>query len=274
MIPCKNITLRGGVDIPQFGLGVFRSEPGAETSAAVRMALEAGYRHIDTAAMYHNEGDVAKGIKESGVKREDIFITTKLSNPLNEAKKAEQGIEDSLKLLDTDYIDLYLVHWPASGYMDAWEKMMRAQQDGKLRAIGVSNFQIRHLEALEKAGLAVPACNQIELHPIFQQTKLKAYCEERGIYIEAWSPIGGRDHLCIDHPAILPIAKKHGKSGAQIILRWHIQIGNIVIPKSVRKERIVENADIFDFTLDAEDMAAIKGMETGERLYWSPDRYE
>lgn len=274
IVPCKNLKFNNGVEIPQFGLGVFRSQPGEETAKAVEMALEAGYRHIDTAAMYRNEADVAEGIAASGVKREDIFITTKLANRDIEALKGDEGLAQSLENLKTDYIDLYLIHWPVPGFMDAWEKMIRAYEDKKIRAIGVSNFQFRHLEAIEKAGLMKPVTNQIELHPLFQQPDLKAYCEERDILIEAWSPIGGSEHLCINDPPILKIAKKHGKTGAQVVIRWHIQIGNIVIPKSVRKERIIENADIFDFELDAEDMAAIKAMDTGERLYWSPDRYE
>jgi len=274
MIPCKNIVLNNGVEIPQFGLGVFRSEPGEETAKAVQIALEGGYRHIDTATAYRNEVDVATGVKASGVKREDIFITTKLVNAMIEAGQAKEGIAQSLASLETDYIDLYLIHWPVPGYLKAWEEIIRAYEDKKLRAIGVSNFQFRHLEALEKAGLMVPAVNQVELHPVFQQVEMKAYCEERGIFIEAWSPIGGRDHLCINHPAILAIAEKHGKAGAQVILRWHIQTGNIVIPKSIKKERILQNADIFDFELDASDMAALRAIDTGKRLYWSPDRYE
>ncbi len=274
MIDCRMMKLNNGVEIPQFGLGVFRSEPGKETAKAVEMALEAGYRHIDTAAMYRNENDVAKGLRASGVKREDVFITTKLANARTEAKEAKQGIEASLEALQTDYIDLYLIHWAAPNYLAAWETIVRHHEDKKLRAIGVSNFQMHHLEALRSAGLATPAVNQIELHPAFQQKELKPYCEQRGILIEAWSPIGGRDHLLVHHPAIVPIAQKHAKTGAQVILRWHIQMGNIVIPKSVNRERIVENADIFGFALDAQDMAAIAAVDTAKRLYWSPDRFD
>jgi len=274
MVNCPIVTLNNGVQIPQFGLGVFRSEPGAETAKAVEMALEAGYRHIDTAAMYHNEQDVAAGIKASGVKREDIFITSKLSTIDIEAGNAEAGIAKSLETLDTDYIDLYLLHWPITNYAKAWEALMRAYEDKKLRAIGVSNFQLRHLQALEAAGLMLPAVNQIELHPIFQQKEVKPYCEERNIAIEAWSPIGGRDVLCINDERILAIAEKHGKTGAQVVLRWHIQINNIVIPKSVHQNRIIENAAIFDFELDQQDMDVIASMDTNNRLYWSPDRWD
>jgi diketogulonate reductase-like aldo/keto reductase len=274
MLQYPLITLGNGVKIPQLGLGVFRSEPGDETVKSVEMALEAGYRHIDTATMYGNEKDVATGLKASGVKREDVFITTKLATRMIEAKQAEEGLKASMEMLETDYIDLYLVHWPVPNYLAAWETIIRWYEDKKLRAIGVSNFQTRHLEAIEKAGLLKPVVNQIELHPLFQQSEIKPYCEKRGIAIEAWAPIGGKDHLCIDHPVILAIAGKHGKSGAQVVLRWHIQIGNIVMPKSIRKERIIENADIFNFTLDGDDMAAIAALDTGKRLYWSPDRFE
>ncbi len=274
MLNCPIITLNNGSKIPQFGLGVFRSPVGEETSNAVKWALEAGYRHIDTAMLYHNEQDVARGIQESGVPREEIFITSKLGNPMIEAKQSVEGTLQSLEKLETDYIDLYLLHWPVPNYMDAWETLMRFYEEKKLRAIGVSNFQIRHLEALEKAGLLKPAVNQIELHPSFQQRELKPYCEERDIRIEAWSPLGGSDHLLIDRPEILSIAKKHGKTGAQVIIRWELQLGNIVIPKSVKKNRIIENANVFDFVLDEEDMALIATMDTNQRSYWSPDRWD
>ena len=273
MVNCPIIKFNNGVEIPQFGLGVFRSEPGEVTAKAVEAALEAGYRHIDTAAIYRNEQDVATGLKASGLKREEVFITSKLSTRATEAKEAAQGIEKSFELLDTSYIDLYLIHWPVQNYLDAWEVMLRYYEDKKFRAIGVSNFQIRHLEALEKISPLVPAANQIELHPIFQQRELKPYCEARGIVIESWSPLGGQDHLCIDNPAILKIAEKHNKTGAQVIIRWHIQVNNVVMPKSVHKERIIQNADVFDFELDGEDMAAIAALDTNERMYWSPDRF-
>lgn len=274
MLNCPIVTLNNGSKIPQFGLGVFRSPVGEETSNAVKWALEAGYRHIDTAMLYHNEQDVARGIKESGVPREEIFITSKLGNPMIEAKKSVEGTLQSLEKLETDYIDLYLLHWPVTNFMDSWETLMRFYEEGKLRAIGVSNFQIRHLEKLEKAGLMKPAVNQIELHPSFQQKELKPYCEERDIRIEAWSPLGGSDYLLIDRPEILKIAQKYGKTGAQVIIRWQLQIGNIVIPKSVKKNRIIENADVFSFQLDEEDMAVIAAMDTDQRSYWSPDRWD
>lgn len=274
MLAYNMIKLNNGVEIPEFGLGVFRSELGTETSNAVRWALEAGYRHIDTAMMYRNEADVARGIRESGVPREDIFITSKLAVQSIADRKFEEGVESSLASLDTDYIDLYLLHWPVTNFADAWRTLMKYYEKGALRAIGVSNFQIRHLQKLEAEGLTLPAVNQIELHPSFQERELKAYCEERGIRIEAWSPLGGADFLLIDRPEIRKIAEKHGKTGAQVLIRWHLDMGNIVIPKSVKQHRIVENAQVFDFHLDAEDLAEIAAMDTNKRSYWSPDRWD
>ena len=189
-------------------------------------------------------------------------------------RKFEEGVESSLAALKTDYIDLYLLHWPVTNFADAWRTLMKYYEQGALRAIGVSNFQVRHLQKLEAEGLVLPAVNQIELHPSFQQRELKPYCEERNIRIEAWSPLGGRDFLLIDRPEIQKIAKKHGKTGAQVIIRWHLDTGNIVIPKSVKKNRIVENAQVFDFHLDAEDLATIAAMDTNQRSYWSPDRWD
>lgn len=271
---CPEITFHNGVTIPQFGLGVFRSEPGDTTAQAVTWALEAGYRHIDTAQAYRNEADVAEGIRRSGIKREELFITSKLWTKNIEAKDGYEGGLRSLDALKTDYLDLYLLHWPVPNYMEAWEALIRLYEEKRIRAIGVSNFQLRHLQALEQAGLALPVVNQIELHPAFQQKEVKPYCLTRKIAIEAWSPLGGQDHTLFDHPTITALAAKHGKTGAQIIIRWHLQSGHIVIPKSVKQSRILENCQVFDFTLDTEDMAAIAAMDTNERTWWSPDRYE
>ena len=274
MLNYKMIRLNNGVEIPQFGLGVFRSEPGAETSKAVEWALEAGYRHIDTAAAYRNETDVAAGIAASGVKREDIFITSKLSTRDIEAGNAYEGTLASLEKLNTDYLDLYLLHWPITNYAAAWEVLMRFYEEKKIRAIGVSNFQTQHLQSLEEKGLLLPTANQIELHPGFQQKDLKAYCEARNITIEAWSPLGGQDHLFINNPVIEGIGNKYGKTGAQVIIRWHLQYGNIVIPKSVKQNRIIENSQVFDFELSAEDMAGIATLDTNQRTYWDPERWD
>ena len=273
MLQYKNLTFNNGVTIPQFGLGVFRSETGDETANAVEWALEAGYRHIDTAKAYRNEGDVAEGIRRSGVKREDIFITTKCSTHDMQAKTARDGFNESLELLKTDYVDLYLLHWPTEFYMDAYEVLIDLYEQKKIRAIGVSNFQVHHLKTLEKHGYITPAANQIELHPAFQNREVKAYSEEKGIVVEAWSPLGGRDHLLLDNPVLNAIGEKYGKSAAQVIIRWHLQLGNVVIPKSVHKERIIQNAEVFDFELSAEDMAAIAALDTNQRAYWDPERY-
>ena len=273
MLKDLSISLNNGVKIPMLGLGVFRSEPGQSTSDAVAWALEAGYRHIDTAAAYRNEQDVAVGIAQSGIKREDIFITTKLATQDIEAKKALEGFETSLEKLKTDYVDLYLLHWPVPNYVEAWEELIKLYEAKRIRAIGVSNFQVHHLQTLESLGLLTPAANQIELHPSFQQKEVKAYCEGKGIAIEAWSPLGGQDHLLLNEPVLVEIAKKYGKSAAQVIIRWHIEVGNVVIPKSVRQSRVVENGDVFDFALDAEDLAKIAAMDTNRRSYADPDRF-
>ena len=273
MLNCPDLTLNNGVKIPQLGLGVFRSEPGPETAGAVTAALEVGYRHIDTAKAYNNEKDVAKGIKDSGIKREEIFITSKVPTEDIEAKLTYEASMQALDKLDTDYIDLYLLHWPITNYIEAWEVLMRLYEEKKFRAIGVSNFEVHHLQALEQRGLLTPAVNQIELHPTFQQKEVKPYSESKGIFVEAWSPLGGRDHLLIADPVIANIAKKHGKTGAQVIIRWHLQTGNIVIPKSVKPERIADNAKVFDFELDGEDMQAIAAMDTNKRSYWDPNRW-
>lgn len=274
MLNVPKIKLNNGVEIPQFGLGVFRSPVGEDTTNSVRWALEAGYRHLDTAMLYHNEQDVAKGIKQNGVKREELFITSKLANDNIESKTAEAGVQSSLEKLETSYLDLYLLHWPVTNFLDAWRVLAEHYAKGDFRAIGVSNFQIRHLEAIEKAGLPTPAVNQIELHPAFQEKELVAYCRERGIQIEAWSPLGGQDHLMINDPTVVAIAAKHGRTPAQTILRWHLQAGFIVFPKSNKKERILENANIFDFALDQDDMARFAALDANKRLYWSPDRWD
>ena len=273
MLKDLSISLNNGVKIPMLGLGVFRSEPGQSTSDAVAWALEAGYRHIDTAAAYRNEQDVAVGIAQFGIKREEIFITTKLATQDIEAKKALEGFETSLEKLKTDYVDLYLLHWPVPNYVEAWEELIKLYEAKRIRAIGVSNFQVHHLQTLESLGLLTPAANQIELHPSFQQKEVKAYCEAKGIAIEAWSPLGGQDHLLLNEPVLVEIAKKYGKSAAQVIIRWHIEVGNVVIPKSVRQPRVVENGDVFDFALDAEDLAKIAAMDTNRRSYADPDRF-
>ena len=251
-----------------------------EAAAALTYAYEHGVNYLDFATAGARTFPYV-GAALGSVRRELFYqihfganYETGEYGWTTELDEIKRSVAWQLENLQTDYIDLYLLHWPVPNYMDAWETLMRFYEEKKLRAIGVSNFQIRHLEALEKAGLLKPAVNQIELHPSFQQRELKPYCEERDIRIEAWSPLGGSDHLLIDRPEILSIAKKHGKTGAQVIIRWELQLGNIVIPKSVKKNRIIENANVFDFVLDEEDMALIATMDTNQRSYWSPDRWD
>lgn len=264
-------TLNNGVKIPIFGLGVFRSA--SETKDAVRWALEAGYRHIDTAKIYGNEADVAQGIKESGVDRKDIFITTKLWNDDMRQGKQREAFEKSLELLETDYIDLYLIHWPVKeAYKESWKIMEEYYKQGRIRAIGVSNFHKHHLEDLLSIAEVVPAVNQIECHPHLTQEPLFDYCREKGIALEAWSPLGGGKLL--SDPDIKKIAHKYGKTVAQLIIRWHIQRDTIVIPKSVHKDRIISNGDVFDFEISSEDMAAITAMNRNERVGSNPDKFD
>jgi 2,5-diketo-D-gluconate reductase A len=267
------IKLNNGRTIPQLGLGVFRSEPGGETAFAVASAIEAGYRHIDTAAGYRNERDVAQGIKDSGISRKEIFVTSKLSTESIQQKAGVEGTKRSLELLGGQ-IDLYLIHWPITNFVEGYEAIQRFYEDKLLGGIGVSNFEIHHLKALEEKGLVTPAVNQIELHPKFQQKDVKPYCESKGIFIEAWSPLGGQNNLLVNDETILKIAQKHQKTGAQVLIRWHLQAGNIVIPKSVKKNRIEENFGVFDFELDGGDLQAIAALDTGSRLYGSPTRWD
>jgi methylglyoxal/glyoxal reductase len=263
-------TLNNGVKIPIFGLGVFQSA--GETKDAVKWALEAGYRHIDTAKIYRNEADVAQGIKESGVDRKDIFITTKLWNNDMRYGKQREAIEKSLQLLETDYIDLYLIHWPVKDvYNESWKIMEEYYKQGKIRAIGVSNFHQHHLEDLLSIAEVVPAVNQVECHPHLTQQPLFDYCKARGIAFEAWSPLGGGQLL--SDPAIGALADKYGKTAAQLIIRWHIQRDTIVIPKSVHKDRIISNSQVFDFSISEEDMAAITAMNQDRRVGSDPETF-
>jgi 2,5-diketo-D-gluconate reductase A len=266
------IKLNNGVDMPQLGFGVFQI-PEAETVAAVTAALEAGYRSIDTAAAYGNEEAVGKAI--AGFPREQLFITTKLWN-------ADQGYDETLRAFDTslrklglDYLDLYLIHWPVPArdrYVDSWKAMIRLADEGRVTAIGVSNFQPAHLERVINETGRVPAVNQVELHPYLQQAELRAVHQRLGIATEAWSPLGqGGDVL--KESVVTSIADKHGRTPAQVIIRWHLQLGNIVIPKSVTPERIKENIDVFGFQLDDADMAGIATLDRGLRLGPDPDTF-
>jgi 2,5-diketo-D-gluconate reductase A len=266
------IRLNNGVEIPQFGFGVFQIDPD-ETAQAVRTAFEAGYRHIDTAQMYGNEEAVGQAVRESGLRREEVFVTTKLANDRH--GDPEAALDESLKRLGTDHVDLFLIHWPRpqeGRYVETWKGFERLAADGRARAIGVSNFQVPHLERLAAETGTVPAVNQIELHPLFAQRELRAYHRENAIATEAWSPIAQGGDL-LDDPRLGEMAGRYGKSPAQVVLRWHVQQGNIVFPKSVTPARIAENIDVFDFTLSDDDVATIDGMDSGDRKGPDPDRF-
>lgn len=267
------VQLNNGVNIPQLGLGVFRTEEGDQTRNAVRWALEAGYRHIDAAKIYGNEKSVGDGMRESGVARSEIFLTTKLWNEDIRQGRTKAAFEESLAALQTDYIDLYLIHWPADGYQRAWTEMEEIYAAGKIRAIGVSNFHKHHLERLEKSAKVLPAVNQIESHPYFSNQELIDLCQEKGMSVEVWSPLGGTGGNLMEDPALRALAEKYGKTPAQIILRWDIQRNVIVIPKSTHQERIVSNQQIFDFALSEEDMALISGLNRGQRVGSNPDNF-
>ncbi|AUG80740.1 oxidoreductase [Kitasatospora sp. MMS16-BH015] len=273
MTTVPTVQLNNGVRIPQLGFGVFQV-PDEETTTAVKTALATGYRSIDTAAIYGNEAGVGRALAESGVAREELFLTTKVWN-------ADQGYEATLRAFDTslarlglEYVDLYLIHWPTPArdlYLDTWRALERLAADGRIRAAGVSNFQPAHLERLLDASELVPAVNQIELHPGLQQAELRAFHAEHGIATEAWSPLA--QGAVLDDPAITAIAARTGKSPAQVVLRWHLQLGTIVIPKSVTPARIAQNLDVFDFELTPEELAAVAATDRGLRTGPDPDRF-
>lgn len=267
------VTLNNGVTIPQVGLGVFQTKEGAEVERAVQAALEAGYRLIDTAAAYGNEVGVGKAVKASGLPREEVFITTKLWNANHAYEDALRAFDESLAKLDCGYIDLYLIHWPLpmeGKFTEAWKALEHIYADKRVRAIGVSNFKPHHLDEVLKGAQTVPAVNQIELHPFLQQKETRAYCAEHGIVVESYSPLMQAGEA-LEHPVIAKLAQQYGKTPAQVILRWHVQSGFIVIPKSVKPERIRENLDLFDFELSEQDMRAIDGMDRGQRIGADPD---
>lgn len=261
------IILNNGVEMPQLGFGVWQV-PDTEAETAVATALEAGYRSIDTAAAYGNEEGTGRAIANSGVPREDLFVTTKLWNSDHGYDSTLRAFDTSLSKLGLDHVDLYLIHWPVPArgrYVDTYKAFEKLLADGRVRAIGVSNFLPEHLEQLAAETSVVPAVNQIELHPHLQQHAAREYHAERGIATEAWSPLGSGKGI-LEVPAIVAIARKHGRTAAQVVLRWHIQLGNVVIPKSVTPSRIEENFDVFGFTLDAEDLAAIRALNEDRRL--------
>jgi 2,5-diketo-D-gluconate reductase A len=267
-----NVRLRNGVEIPQFGLGVLRMDH-EETVRAVRTAFDLGYRHIDTAQMYRNEEAVGQAVRESGLPRSEVFVTTKLSNSRH--GDAEAALDESLKRLGMDQVDLFLIHWPRpvdDQYVQAWQALERLTADGRARAIGVSNFQVAHLERLAAETGTVPAVNQIELHPRFPQAELRAYHRENAIATEAWSPLAQGGDL-LDDERLVELGRRLGRSPAQIVLRWHVQMGNIVFPKSVTPSRLAENIDVFGFALSPQDMAVVDALDTGTRRGPDPDAF-
>jgi diketogulonate reductase-like aldo/keto reductase len=268
------LTLHDGVDMPQLGFGVFQIPPG-ETQERVEEALAAGYRHVDTAAAYRNEAGVGAAIAAGGVAREDVFVTTKLWNSEQGYDSTLRAFEQSIERLGTGHVDLYLIHWPLPSrdlFLDTWRAFERIKEEGGARSIGVSNFRVEDLERLEAEAEQRPTVNQIELHPRLQQAELRAWHEEHDVATEAWSPLAQGDLL--EDETIETIAAHQERSPAQVILRWHLQIGNVVIPKSVTPERIRENFELFDFALSEDDMAAIERLDAGERVGPDPSTFD
>jgi 2,5-diketo-D-gluconate reductase A len=274
-VTVPGVKLNNGITMPQLGLGVWLV-PEDETEAAVRAALETGYRSIDTASAYENEEGTGRALRSSGIPREEVFVTTKLRN-------AEQGYDSTLRAFDAsmrrlglDYLDLYLIHWPMPSrntYLETWRAFEKLHADGRIRAIGVSNFTAGTLRRVMEESDVVPAVNQIELHPYFQQADMRAVHGEHGIVTEAYSPLGHGGDLLRD-PALASLAEKYGRTPAQVVLRWHLQLGNVVIPKSATPARIVENFNVFGFELSDEDMEAIRKLDKGIRIGEDPETFD
>jgi 2,5-diketo-D-gluconate reductase A len=272
------IKLNDGALIPQLGFGVFQIEP-ENAAAAVKTALEIGYRHIDTAEMYGNEREVGQGVRDAGLDRADVFITSKLNNGFHKPDDARRAFEKTLTALESDYVDLFLIHWPLptlydGDFVSTWKVLEEFAADGRARSIGVSNFQTAHLERLAKESGTVPAVNQIEVHPYLTNEEVRAYGQEHGIATEAWSPIA--QGKVLNDPVIERIADAIDKSPAQVVLRWHIQRGDIVFPKSVSPDRMRSNFELFDFELNSSDMDAISALDKGEagRTGPNPDKFD
>ncbi|MGW1430492.1 aldo/keto reductase [Streptomyces sp. NPDC002431] len=274
MSKVPSITLNNGVEMPQLGFGVWQV-PDDEAAKAVATAIEAGYRSIDTAAIYENERGTGKAVAASGVPREELFVTTKLWNSEQGHDSTLRAFDASLDRLGLDYVDLYLIHWPVpakDAYIDTYRALEKISSEGRARAIGVSNFLPEHLERLIGETSVVPAVNQIELHPQLQQADSRAFHAKHSITTEAWSPLGQGKGL-LEVPTVVAVARKHDRSPAQVVLRWHLQTGNVVIPKSVTPSRIRENLDVFDFELDADDLAAFAALDEGRRIGPNPGEF-
>lgn len=269
----KTVKLANGIHMPVLGLGVFKVEEGAELVSAIKKAVQLGYRSIDTAAIYGNEASTGKGIRESRIPREELFITSKVWNADLGYEETLAAFDETLRKMELEYLDLYLIHWPVEGkYIDAWRALETLYKTGRIRAIGVSNFQIHHLETLKKHATIMPVINQIELHPKLTQKELITYCTQNNIRVEAWSPLmqGG----LFDNPLLQEIAAHHGKTVAQVILRWGLQNNIIVIPKSTKPHRIAENMDIFDFELTLNEIAKIDALNQNLRVGPDPDNID
>jgi diketogulonate reductase-like aldo/keto reductase len=264
-----SLELLNGVRVPALGLGVYRSPPGEETRSAVRQALELGYRHVDTARVYGNEEDVGAAIRASGLPREEVFVTTKLGNRSHGYDRALEAFEQSLTALGLDYIDLYLIHWPVpEGRRESWRALERIYSEGLARAIGVSNYTERHLREVLSHAEVAPMVDQMEFHPFLYRRDLLQFCRERGILVEAYSPLTRGRRL--DRPELQEIASRQGKTPAQVLLRWGLQHDLVVLPKSTRPERIAENAALFDFELSDDEMARLDALDEGLHVAWDP----
>ena len=273
MSAVPSIKLNNGVEIPQLGFGTFQIQP-AETRTATLEALKVGYRHIDTAEMYGNEREVGEAVRDSGLDRADVFVTSKLNNGFHDHDKALAAFDRSLAAMKFDYMDLFLIHWPLPAigdFVDTWKTLDEIYKTGRVRAIGVSNFQTHHIDRLAAETETVPAVNQIEIHPYFVQDDLRVFDRAHGIATEAWSPIA--QGQCLDDPAIVAIARRLGRTPAQVTLRWHIQRGEIVFPKSTHPGRIAENFAIFDFELSPAEMASITALHRNGRRGPNPDEF-
>ena len=265
----STVKLNNGVEVPLLGLGVYQSPPGKTTRDAAKYALECGYRLVDTARIYGNEQDVGQAIHESGLARKEVFVTTKLWNSDHGYDSTIRACEESLRRLGLSYLDLYLIHWPVPGLRrESWKAMVKLLKEGKCRVIGVSNYTIGHLRELLADSEVVPAVNQVEFHPFLYQRELLDYCRSQKIQLEAYSPLTRGERL--NHPSVVGIARRHGRTPAQVLIRWGLQHSIVAIPKSVRKERILENSRIFDFSLAPEDMRLLDSLNENYRTCWDP----